>query len=338
MVINLSRQYKLLDYPNLRKEHGSPTPTLGGIGIFLGALVATLFCAKNQELTEAAYLLAPILVLIVLGIRDDLKEVRAIIKFAIQIGAVGIALYGGHRIESGFGFLGLEELSLVQQYIFSGVVILGVINAFNLIDGVDGLAGGLGLINAFIFGILFASAGEFNYATLSFALAGSLLGFLKFNFNPAKIFMGDTGSMLVGFLMAILGIKALSIGSLEFGPVTVSYIPVVVFGIFLIPVFDMGRIMLTRISKGKHPFRPDRNHLHHRLLQKGLNAKRTSVTLYVGNLLMIALAILLSQFFLNLGISVLILVAFLFTELITFRRKSESASPMHPDDQVHPQA
>ena len=174
----------------------------------------------------------------------------------------------GIRITRFGGLFGITELHIVAQYIVTVVTIVGITNAFNLIDGIDGLAGGLGFMSLVTLGIFLTISKDLNYAMIAFALAGALLGFLYFNFNPARIFMGDTGSLVLGFVIAVLCVQLMKVNALYTAPI-VPNIYVFTLGIVMIPVFDTLRVFGTRIWKGRSPFSADKTHIHHLITNKG---------------------------------------------------------------------
>jgi len=199
---------------------------------------------------------------------DDLKDLAARYKLVIEAGLASLLAVSGIRITSFGGLFGITELHLVAQYIITVVTIVGISNAFNLIDGIDGLAGGLGFMSLVTLGIFLIISKDLNYAMIAFALAGALLGFLYFNFNPARIFMGDTGSLVLGFVIAVLCVQLMKINSILSAPV-VPNIYVFTLGIVMIPVFDTLRVFGTRIWKGHSPFSADKTHIHHLITNKG---------------------------------------------------------------------
>ncbi|MBK5271089.1 MAG: undecaprenyl/decaprenyl-phosphate alpha-N-acetylglucosaminyl 1-phosphate transferase, partial [Bacteroidia bacterium] len=179
------------------------------------------------------------------------------------------------RIISFDGLFGIKELSVAAQYTITVVAIVGITNAFNLIDGIDGLAGGLGFMSLVILGIFLTMSGDVNTALIAFALAGGILAFLYFNFNPAKIFMGDTGSLVLGFVIAVLSIRLIQVNGMAVRPV-LPHGPVFVLGIVLIPVFDTLRVFAQRIWRGRSPFEADKTHIHHLLTNTGFSHNFTS--------------------------------------------------------------
>jgi len=267
-VIFMVRRFKLFDRPNARKEHLVPTPTFGGISIFAGMMVALLFWFKfNNHPSTITFFLSMVL-LFGVGIMDDLKDLAARYKLIIEAGLASLLAVSGIRITSFGGLFGITELHIVAQYIITVVAIVGISNAFNLIDGIDGLAGGLGFMSLVTLGIFLTISKDLNYAMIAFALAGALLGFLYFNFNPARIFMGDTGSLVLGFVIAVLCVQLMKVNFIHPIPV-VPNIYVFTLGIVMIPVFDTLRVFGTRIWKGRSPFSADKTHIHHLITNKG---------------------------------------------------------------------
>ncbi|HMK19421.1 MAG TPA: MraY family glycosyltransferase [Chitinophagaceae bacterium] len=264
-VIFMVNRFKLFDRPNARKEHSVPTPTFGGISIFVGMMVSLLFWFKfNNHPAIITFFLSMIL-LFGVGIMDDLKDLAARYKLVIEAGVATLLAISGIRITSFGGLFGINELHITAQYIITVVTIVGITNAFNLIDGIDGLAGGLGFMSLVTLGIFLTISKDLNYAMIAFALAGALLGFLYFNFNPAKIFMGDTGSLVLGFIIAVLCVQLMKINSTP----VIPNIYVFTLGIVMIPVFDTLRVFGTRIWKGRSPFSADKTHIHHLITTKG---------------------------------------------------------------------
>ncbi|MFI5133499.1 MAG: MraY family glycosyltransferase, partial [Chitinophagales bacterium] len=191
-------------------------------------------------------------------------------KFVIQLALAAMIALSGIRITNFDGLFGLNELPLSAQYIFTIIAIVGAINAFNLIDGIDGLAGGLGFMSLVTLGIFLNMSNDSNSALIAFALAGGILAFLYFNINPARIFMGDTGSLVIGFIIAVLCIRLMQVNTGVANPV-LHHAPIVTLGLVLIPVFDALRVFAVRIWKGRSPFTADKTHIHHLLTNTGLS-------------------------------------------------------------------
>jgi UDP-N-acetylmuramyl pentapeptide phosphotransferase/UDP-N-acetylglucosamine-1-phosphate transferase len=269
-IIILIKKYSLYDIPDTRKEHSSPIPTLGGIAIMTGMMAALfLWFPFSIEVPQICFFFS-ITILFGLGILDDLKDLSAKYKLIIQVGVALLISVSGIRINSFDGLFGITELTVSAQYTFTVLAIVGITNAFNLIDGIDGLAGGLGFMSLVILGLFLSMSGDNNTALIAFALAGGIFAFLYYNFNPAKIFMGDTGSLVLGFVIAILGIRLIQVNGFATAPV-LSHAPVFVLGIVFIPVFDTLRVFALRIWKGNSPFVADKSHIHHLLTNQGFS-------------------------------------------------------------------
>ena len=267
-VIFMVNRFKLFDRPNARKEHSVPTPTFGGIAIFAGFITSLLFWFKFNDHPSTVTFFLSMVLLCGVGIMDDLKDLAARYKLVIEAGMASLLAVSGIRITSFGGLFGIGELHIVAQYIITVVTIVGITNAFNLIDGIDGLAGGLGFMSLVTLGIFLTVSKDLNYAMIAFALAGALLGFLYFNFNPARIFMGDTGSLVLGFVIAVLCVQLMKVNALYTAPV-VPNVYVFTLGIVMIPVFDALRVFGTRIWNGHSPFSADKTHIHHLITNKG---------------------------------------------------------------------
>lgn len=267
-VIFMVNRFKLFDRPNARKEHTVPTPTFGGIAIFAGMMVALLFWFKFYNHPSIINFFLSMILLFGVGIMDDLKDLPARYKLVIEAGVASLLAVSGIRITSFGGLFGINEIHIIAQYIITVVAIVGITNAFNLIDGIDGLAGGLGFMSLVTLGIFLTISKDLNFAIIAFALAGALLGFLYFNFNPARIFMGDTGSLMLGFVIAVLCVQLMKVNAIHSSPV-VPNIYVFTLGLVMIPVFDTLRVFGTRIWKGRSPFSADKTHIHHLITNKG---------------------------------------------------------------------
>ncbi len=296
VIITVAERKKLFDIPDERKVHQSPIPSLGGLGIFAGFILACLIAIQFQTATEFQYFFAAAFVIFFLGLKDDILVISPIKKFIGQVLAAFLIIYKGNiQIRSMHGFLGINELPEMFSLLLTYLTIIVIINSFNLIDGIDGLAGSLGLMSATIFGFYFLQVQMPAYYILAFSLAGSLAAFLIFNFQPAKVFMGDTGSLLIGLINAILVVKFINVAnsSEEHFPIAAS--PAIGFAILVIPLLDTLRVFAIRIFHRRSPFSPDRNHVHHLLLDKGLSHRTITLILVSANLLFIIGAYLSRQ-------------------------------------------
>jgi UDP-GlcNAc:undecaprenyl-phosphate/decaprenyl-phosphate GlcNAc-1-phosphate transferase len=279
-IITVAQSKKLFDVPDERKIHQIHIPTLGGVGIFAGFMLASLLSIKLGAASEFQYFLAAAFVMFFLGLKDDILVISPVKKFIGQVLASFLIIYKGNvQITSMHGFLGINELPEMFSIMLTYFTIIVIINSFNLIDGIDGLAGTLGIISAAIFGSYFLAAGMVPYAVMGFALAGSLTAFLIFNYHPARIFMGDTGSMLIGLVNAILVVKFISVAQAPGTIVPVYAAPAIGFTVLLIPLVDTLRVFSIRIFHQRSPFSPDRNHIHHLMLDKGWSHNTVTFTL-----------------------------------------------------------
>ena len=267
-IIGLVKKFRLYDMPDFRKMHSTPIPTLGGIAIVGGMMASLLLWFPFRGSTEQISFFFCVLVLFGIGIMDDLKNLSARYKFIVQAGLALLIAISGIRIDSFGGLFGIHELTPAAQYTFTFLTIVGITNAFNLIDGIDGLAGGLGFMSLVTLGLFLSLNGDIQTALIAFSLAGGILAFMYYNLNPARIFMGDTGSLVIGFVIAVLCIRFLQVNEAASIPV-VPHSPLFVLGIVLIPVFDTVRVSLMRVWRGKSPFMPDKSHIHHLLTNQG---------------------------------------------------------------------
>ena len=293
VILQIADQKKLFDVPDERKVHTHPVASLGGVGIFGGFLLASLLSIQGHINPEFQYFFAAALVIFFLGLKDDLIVLSASKKFVGQMVAASILIHlGGIRLDSMHGLFGFEQLPEGFALALSYLTIIVVINSFNLIDGVDGLATSLGILTMLIFGTYFFMIGYQAYALLAFALTGSLVAFLIFNHHPAKIFMGDSGSLMIGLVNAILVIKFINVASEPSVLVPVESAVAIGFSILIVPLLDTLRVFAIRIFNGRSPFTPDRNHVHHLLLGWGLSHAAVTVTCVTINISFVMLAYL----------------------------------------------
>src|SRR5438046_1482207 len=264
IVIQIAEGKKFVEGADERKIHKVPVPSLGGVGIFGGFLLASLLSISAYQNPEFQYFFAASIVIFFIGLKDDLIVLSATKKFIGQVIAASILIHlGDLRITSMRGLFGFNEVSEGFSIALSYLTIIVVINSFNLIDGVDGLAGTLGLLTMMLFGIYFFAIGMSAYSLLAFAMAGSLLAFLIFNHHPAKIFMGDSGSLMIGLVNAILVIKFINVAEAPFVAVPLESAVAIGFAVLIVPLLDTLRVFSIRIYKVRSPFIPDRNNIHH---------------------------------------------------------------------------
>lgn len=269
-IISLIRKYNLLDRPNARKSHTTPIPTMGGMAIVAGMMIALFMWFPFSNTAPQLSFFLGVIVLMALGIFDDLTDCSARYKLIVQLSLAGLVAVTGIRVTNFEGLFGIHELPEAAQYTVTILVIVGITNAFNLIDGIDGLAGGLAFMSLVILGLFLTICGDGATALIAFALAGGILAFLYFNLNPARIFMGDTGSLVIGFVIAILCIRLVQFNEMVSNPL-ITHAPLFALSLVLIPVFDTFRVFALRTWKGNSPFVADKTHIHHLLTNQGFS-------------------------------------------------------------------
>lgn len=286
-IIYIAKKKRLFDLPDKRKKHSEPIPRLGGISFTPVILLVSLFCLFirfifqfwDEELffyriPETILLVCGLLIIYLLGAKDDLVGVSFKKKFVIQFIASLCIVGSGVYINNLYGLLGFHEVPAWIGIPLSIGLIMFTTNAINLIDGADGLASGISAVALIVYGILFIMYGMWTYAGIAFITLGILVPFFYYNFfHPKrKIFMGDTGSLTLGFLLAFMILR------LAKYPPTTEIVPqglfLLVLSALFIPLFDAFKVMVVRIAKGKGPFSPDRNHIHHKLIDLGFSKKR----------------------------------------------------------------
>ncbi|MGI8950061.1 MAG: glycosyltransferase family 4 protein [Chitinophagaceae bacterium] len=280
-VIKIAQIKNLYDVPDERKTHTSPIPSLGGLGIFIGLIISLLLTNDfTAQVPEFQYYIAALFIMFILGVLDDIFVLSAIKKVTGQLIVAGILTFKAHLLITNLhGFLGIDELNTFFSYAISFFAIVGIINSFNLIDGVDGLAGSIAVLTSLCFGVFLFIDNDIPHALLAFTIAGALFAFLIYNFHPAKIFMGDSGSMLIGLVNAILVIRFIQSSNTNISFMHITSTLAIGAGILLLPLMDVLRVFCIRLSKGQSPFAPDRNHLHHLLLNKGFSHTKVTLTL-----------------------------------------------------------
>lgn len=324
VIIQIARDKKLFDEPDERKVHKVVIPTLGGLGIFAGFIIAMLMGVPLNVTGEIQYFAAASIVIFFLGMKDDILIISASKKLIGQLIAAGIIIrFGGVQLTNMHGFLGIYELPHIASIILTMFTVVVITNSFNLIDGIDGLAGSLGFLTSVVFGTYFFMNGQSAYAVIAFSLAGSLISFLIYNFSPAKIFMGDTGSLLLGLINSILVIKFINLAGSVNIPYPLESSPAVGFAILILPLFDTLRVFGLRLLDRRSPFSPDRNHIHHFLLDLGMSHRQITLTCVFTNVLFIALAVTLR----NLGttniIFILLILAWSLTGIVFYLRQKK---------------
>ena len=321
-VIFFAEKLRLLDQAGTRASHNGSVPIFGGLAIFTGIIFSLLFWADIENIQ---YLLVSILIVFFVGVIDDLLELSPFKKLVGQVIATLIIIFlGDLQIDNMHGVLGVYDLPIWIGVLFTVFVVIVITNGFNLIDGVDGLAGGVGVISSFSFGVIALIMGQSDMAILAFTLMGSLLGFLRYNFFPAKIFMGDTGSLVVGMILSILAINSIRYGLVTETIKLPNKGPLLAIVILAIPLFDSLRVFIARIMKGRHPLYPGREHIHHTLLSLGFGHNKTSFILYFFAISMIVFSYFLLDINLNIGIAILALISFILLYIPLYLLKGHS--------------
>lgn len=314
VVIRIAHLKNLVDEPNNRTSHKKAVPTLGGVGIFIGFAIASLLLASYYFVPEFNALLLGMLVLFFLGIKDDLLDLSAKKKLVGQVMVAFLLTYFGDvRITSFEGILGIYDIPYWPSILTSMFAYIALINAVNLIDGIDGLASGFGILASTFFGLDFYILGHFAWAMLCFAMAGSLSAFLLYNVfgKTNKIFMGDTGSLLLGLFITTATLKFININSASAGPFSIDFAPALAISVLVLPVFDTIRIFSIRIANGQSPFQPDKRHIHHMMLRLGFSHKISTSILLGTNVAIIGLCFALQSLNINYHILAISLVVLL---------------------------
>ncbi len=292
-IIRIARKKNLVDVPDPRRAHKTITPSLGGIAIFAGMIFSIILWTPFYVFKDLQYILCAFIIIFLIGAKDDIDPISPSKKFLGQLFAALIVVSKANiKLTSMYGIFGIYDLSNPVSIVLSVFTIIVIINAFNLIDGINGLSAGIGILISITVGYWFFLIDRIDLAIIAFALAGSTIAFLKYNVTPAKIFMGDTGSLLLGMVCSILTIQFIeSHRVLVDHPYAFKSAPSVAVGILILPLFDTLRVFILRISNGKSPFHPDRNHIHHVLIDTGLSHMQATSLLILINFLFIVLVI-----------------------------------------------
>lgn len=307
---------------NNRTSHNHKVSSLGGISLFLGICFSLLLMTPNIQFNKIQYLLATQFIIFFLGLKDDIFILSAKKKLLVQFFCSQIIFfYSDVKIDNFYNVFGVNELNIYQSNIFTTLTFLGLINAFNLIDGINWLAGLISISACLFLASWFGINGFQTELGITLSLIGSVMAFLKYNKTPAKIFMGDTGSLLIGLTISYLLIRFINLNHkstdllLEFRSA-----PSIAVAVVFIPLLDTLRVMFIRIWNKKSPFTPDQNHLHHILLRKGFSHIQASVILFTINTVCIIIAIILHRITGKIVITSMFIVLFTFFNLIAFNR------------------
>ncbi|WMI68435.1 glycosyltransferase family 4 protein [Mangrovimonas sp. YM274] len=294
VVIHVAKTKHLVDEPGIRSVHKKGIPTLGGVGIFLGISVVLSLLGSMLYDNKILTLLAGLIVLFFLGIKDDLLVLSPRKKFIGQVfSSLVVIMITDIRIMNFSGIFDVGELPYAISVLFTLFVYVLIINAYNLIDGVDGLAGCIGLLASTCFGMFFCMTEQFVLAAISFITVGALLPFLRHNFSSRqKIFMGDTGSMIIGFLLAFQAVNFIWYSQIQEANSFSNSAPVIALAILFFPLFDTFRVFCIRMFiLKKSPFHPDTNHIHHRIIGNGFKHWQTTFIISITSLMIVLISV-----------------------------------------------
>jgi UDP-GlcNAc:undecaprenyl-phosphate/decaprenyl-phosphate GlcNAc-1-phosphate transferase len=312
IVILILKKINILDSPGGRKIHNRFIPSMGGIAFVTAAFISSIVWFDFFQLVQLRFFLAAFGLMFFVGLRDDMVDLTVGQKLLGQlICTYLVVVMAGIRFTSLYGFFGIYELPLLVSYGLSFFTILVLTNSFNLIDGLDGLAGSISVVTLLFLSWWFYQAGLESYAVFSLILVGAVLSFLVYNWHPAKIFMGDTGSLSLGFALAVLTILFIDRNGTmaefegwKFNAPIASGV-----ALLIIPIYDTSRIFIKRAMKGKSPMAPDKSHVHHFLLRMGFRHDQVSLTLVFIKIGFIALIFLGSELSDHVLLPIIVLVA-----------------------------
>ncbi len=298
VIIKYSLRKNLVDIPGRRKIHKKLTPSMGGIAIFCGFFISTLIWLDFQSWGQIKFILVALFVIFFIGVRDDLVPLRAILKLVGQVMAASLlVILFNLRLHSFYGLFGVHELPDLVSYVITIFTIIVITNSFNLIDGLDGLAGTIASISLLAFGIWFFLVGDTIYAITSFTMLGAIFAFLIFNWEPSEVFMGDTGALVIGMMLAILTIHFINTNYELPSAADYKFRATVATAacFIMIPLVDTLRIVILRLLKRQSPFKPDKSHIHHAILRLGKSHSQTTIILGITQVFFIGMAIVLHK-------------------------------------------
>lgn len=327
MYVAIKKQ--LVDVPDSRSEHSKIVPTLGGVSVFISLVLVMSLAGALLNSKMFLILTGGTTMLFFLGLKDDLIVLSPKKKFLGQLlVSFLLVIITDTRLIGFSNIFSVVELPYIVSVLFTVFVFILIVNAYNLIDGVDGLAGSVALCAAIVFGVLFYQTGNNDAATVAFILAGALIPFLRVNFSSKrKMFMGDTGSMIIGFLLAFFAVRFIADSQINEASVYHNSAPVISIAILFFPLLDTLRIFIIRIFVLKtSPFQADKNHIHHHLVKLGLNHKKTTAVVVLINALVIVLAFMLINIEIHFQLAILILLGtMLFTLPFAVKAKKKIA-------------
>ena len=315
-VRKIAKRLNLVDNPGVRKIHNNKIPLVGGILIFVSSGLSLIITSEFSNVAEMySVLVIGSLILLFLGIIDDKYDLRSLFKLTVQIALAHYAFINGIRIESMFGIFGYYNISFAFQYALTLVIIVGVMNAYNLMDGIDGLSSGLTIIGLTAYTIISIILGLHTLTILFLAVLGSLFAFIRFNFSKKnKIFMGDAGSLVLGFLIVISGISLIQAAN---NTVYIKPAMAVVLGVLALPVGDSLRVYRRRMKAGYSPFRADRSHFHHLILYFGVSHKKASFVIVLVSIVILSVSVIFGTYYnLTYGVISMLLVFLIASKIV----------------------
>ncbi len=296
VIVRIAKAKGFVVRPNKRMSHTGEVPNIGGLNICFSYMLTYLLFEYNS-LDQNQFFLIGMFAIMAIGFIDDVLVLTPMAKlFGETLAGIALIGFADIRITHLHGLLGITEIGIIPSYLISLFILIAIINAVNLIDGIDGLASGLGILYCLFFAVYFGLAGELSWSIGSICMIGALAVFFIYNVfgSREKIFMGDSGSLLLGYLLTAFVFRFCEINAYHEVPewLHMNAAPAVAICVLTVPIFDTIRVSLTRIKKHKSPFQPDKNHIHHLLLRTGLNHIQTTCVLLSVSLLFIGLGIL----------------------------------------------
>lgn len=318
-IIKIALDKNLCDQPNARRAHKVPTPSLGGVAMFGSILFALVLWTPRAAFGQLQYIFCSFIIIFLIGAKDDIAPVAVSKKIGAQlIATLILVLQSDIRLTSLHGLFGsYAPLPYWLSVLLSAFTVIVIMNAFNLIDGINGLAGSLVALIAGTLGCWFLLVDEMAYAVLAFSTVGATLSFLRYNLTPARIFMGDTGSLILGMICAILSIQFIELNTniSSASGYLFHNVPVVAIGIMIIPLYDTLRVFVTRLLRGQSPLKADRRHIHHLLIDFGFSHTQATGLLTLINMLFMMLVFSLDAF---LDIHLLLLLIIILATSLTY--------------------
>ena len=286
-LVRIALDKNIVDNPNARKLQRRPTPVLGGIAVFFGSVIGLGCASITCDCSELFIVVVAMMIMLYTGTMDDILDLSPALRFLIEIGTVLLLIFvGGYTLNDFHGLWGLNQIPQGVAIPLTVFAAVGIINAINLIDGVDGLSSGYCILTSLLFGVMFWYVGDRTMCMLAVVAAGSLIPFFFHNVfgKSSKMFIGDGGTLVMGIVMSVFVIRILRHGSMSevYDAVNIGLVPFTL-AVLSVPVFDTLRVMTTRILKRKSPFHPDKTHLHHMFIRRGCSHAATTLASLILN-------------------------------------------------------